>query len=174
MRFLIDMALSPGLSAWLVSEACDAVHVSHFGLDRTPDAEIMRFALAENRVLATADLDFPRLLAGLGAEGPGLILLRGGNYTEAQAIDCVRRVLAAVPRGRIASLDHRCGPGEDKKTPAASVSAPRPTSPPPASPQPAEAPPPARPRSGRRGGTPSPCAPPRAGRAGLSGSRAAG
>jgi predicted nuclease of predicted toxin-antitoxin system len=91
------MALSPGLSAWLESRGHDAVHASQFGLDRAPDGEILRVATTQNRVLVTADLDFPRLLASLGAEGPGLILLRGGNYSEAQVIDCVRRVLAAVP-----------------------------------------------------------------------------
>jgi predicted nuclease of predicted toxin-antitoxin system len=101
MRFLIDMALSPDLSAWLESQDHQAVHAGKLGLHRAPDGEILRVAAAQARVLITADLDFPRLLASLGAEGPGLILLRGGNYSEAQAIDCVRRVLAAVPHEQL-------------------------------------------------------------------------
>jgi predicted nuclease of predicted toxin-antitoxin system len=47
-------------------------------------------------VIITADLDFPRLISQLGAAGPGLILLRGGNYNEAESVECVRRVLFAV------------------------------------------------------------------------------
>lgn len=52
----------------------------------------------------TADLDFPRLLATLGVEGPGLILLRGGNYSEIESLDldCVRRVLMAVAQDELA------------------------------------------------------------------------
>lgn len=46
--------------------------------------------------MITADLDFPRLLAELGSAGPGLILLRGGNYSETESRDCVRRVLMGV------------------------------------------------------------------------------
>ena len=54
-------------------------------------------ALAGSRVVITADLDFPRLFALMGAGDPGLILLRGGNYSESESLECVRRVLAAVP-----------------------------------------------------------------------------
>jgi len=35
-------------------------------------------------------------LAELGSDGPGLILLRGGNYSEAESQDCVRRVLMSL------------------------------------------------------------------------------
>ena len=111
MKFLVDMALSPRLSMWLESHRHQAIHASQLGLDRAPDIEILRTASAQDRVIVTADLDFPRLLASLGSEGPGLILLRGGNYSEPQAIDCVRRVLAAVPHEElprsIVVVDHR-------------------------------------------------------------------
>jgi predicted nuclease of predicted toxin-antitoxin system len=36
-------------------------------------------------------------LAALGASGPGLILLRGGNYSEREATECVQRVLRVIP-----------------------------------------------------------------------------
>ncbi|HKW99081.1 MAG TPA: DUF5615 family PIN-like protein [Bryobacteraceae bacterium] len=97
MRFLIDMPLSPQLAHWLQAEGYDAVHASDLSLQQSPDAEIMRIATRENRVIITADLDFPRLLAMFGASGPGLILLRGGNYSEAESLECIRRVLASVP-----------------------------------------------------------------------------
>jgi predicted nuclease of predicted toxin-antitoxin system len=96
MRFFVDMALSPHLAAWLDSEGHDAVHAEHLGMSRSADLEIMQAALALNRVLITCDLDFPRLLATVHAEGPGLILLRGGNYSDSEAVECVRRVLRAI------------------------------------------------------------------------------
>jgi predicted nuclease of predicted toxin-antitoxin system len=65
-------------------------------MHRTPDSEILQFATRDDRVVITADLDFPRLLAALGSAGPGLILLRGGNYSEAESRDCLRRVLMSI------------------------------------------------------------------------------
>jgi len=95
VKFLIDMPLSPDLAQWLRGEGHDAVHASELSMNRSPDAEILQSAADDDRVVITADLDFPRLLAKLGSGGPGLILLRGGNYSEAESQDCVRRVLMA-------------------------------------------------------------------------------
>jgi predicted nuclease of predicted toxin-antitoxin system len=48
-------------------------------------------------VIITADLDFPRLLALASARGPGLVLFRGGNYSDAEMVDLLERVLTKVP-----------------------------------------------------------------------------
>ena len=48
-------------------------------------------------MVITADLDFPRLLALSSAAGPGLILFRGGNYSDAEMCDLLERVLKEVP-----------------------------------------------------------------------------
>jgi predicted nuclease of predicted toxin-antitoxin system len=93
---LIDMPLSPELARWLCAQGHDAVHANGLSMYRTPDSEILQFAVRESRVIVTADLDFPRLLAALGSSGPGLVLLRGGNYSEAESRDCLRRVLMSV------------------------------------------------------------------------------
>jgi predicted nuclease of predicted toxin-antitoxin system len=74
----------------------DAVHATELQLSRAADTQILSKALDEARVVITADLDFPRLLALLGAGGPGLILLRSGNYSEAESLECVRRVLMTI------------------------------------------------------------------------------
>lgn len=52
--------------------------------------------LKEKRVVVTADLDYPRLLALTRAEGPGLILFRGGNYSEQEAVDRLRQALETI------------------------------------------------------------------------------
>ena len=102
MRLLVDMPLSPKLVEWLRAEGHDEVHASMSSLNQAPDIEILRVAAEQSRVIVTADLDFPRLLATLRAEGPGVILLRGGNYSEAESLDCVRRVLMSVAPDEIA------------------------------------------------------------------------
>jgi predicted nuclease of predicted toxin-antitoxin system len=96
MKFLIDMPLSPALARWLRTEGHDAVHASDRGMHQSPDSELLDLALREGRVIITADLDFPRLLAALRTAGPGLILLRGGNFSEVESLGCLQRVLASV------------------------------------------------------------------------------
>jgi len=97
VRFLVDMPLSPALAVWLAQQGHDAVHASTIGLSQASDVEILKHARREMRVLVTADLDYPRLLALAQAEGPGLILLRGGDYGEQEAIGRLRRALTMIP-----------------------------------------------------------------------------
>lgn len=97
MKFLIDMPLSPGLAIWLVQQGHEAVHALELGLARASDEVILERARREQRVVVTADLDYPRLLTLTRAEGPGLILFRGGNYSEQEAVDRLRRTLETIP-----------------------------------------------------------------------------
>ncbi|MGO9256844.1 MAG: DUF5615 family PIN-like protein [Bryobacteraceae bacterium] len=101
MKFLIDMPLSPDLAQWLRAEGHDAVHAIELSMNRSPDLEILQAAAREGRVVITADLDYPRLLAELGSTGPGLILLRSGNYSELESQDCVRRVLMSCAHAEL-------------------------------------------------------------------------
>ena len=74
MKFFVDMPLPPALAQWLATQGHDAVHASAVGLAFSTDAEILTRAKQEARTVVTADLDYPRLLALAGAEGPSLIL----------------------------------------------------------------------------------------------------
>ena len=96
VSFLVDMALSPNLATWLRSQGHDATHASELSLDRAADTQILSTGVDLDRIVITADLDFPRLLAALGAYAPSLILLRGGNYSESESVECGRRVLMAL------------------------------------------------------------------------------
>ena len=84
MKFLVDMPLSPALATWLTDRGHDAVHASETGLERTSDKGVIDRAKQEARTIITADLDYPRLLALAGANGPSLILFRGGNWSDSE------------------------------------------------------------------------------------------
>jgi predicted nuclease of predicted toxin-antitoxin system len=103
MKFLVDMPLSPGMASWLAELGHDATHASTLGLSSAGDATLMELARREGRVMITADLDYPRLLALTEAAGPGLILFRGGNYSEQDAIDRMARMFESVPIDQISS-----------------------------------------------------------------------
>lgn len=70
MKFLVDMPASPQLAKWLKEKGHDAVHASDIGLYKTKDREIIKEARKQNRVIITADLDFPQLLAISHAKDP--------------------------------------------------------------------------------------------------------
>ncbi len=53
-------------------------------------------ARSEERIIVTADLDFGGLLALSGADGPSIILFRGGNYSESEMRHLLARVLDSV------------------------------------------------------------------------------
>lgn len=97
MRFLIDMPLSPELVHWLGERGHDACHAAAIGMWNAPDIAVIEYARADHRVIITADLDYPRILAVTDAGGPGLILFRGGQYSDAQIRERLESAFRAVP-----------------------------------------------------------------------------
>ncbi|RJQ50838.1 MAG: hypothetical protein C4526_11310 [Nitrospiraceae bacterium] len=93
MSFLIDMPVSPEVARWLKEKGYDAVHASETGLHKTPDREIIEAAKKQKRIIITADLDYPQILALSGASSPGVILFRGGNYSDSEMLALIARVL---------------------------------------------------------------------------------
>jgi predicted nuclease of predicted toxin-antitoxin system len=97
MRFLLDMPVSSALLDVLATCGHEGVHAHQIGRDRASDDELLELARRESRVIITADLDFPRLIALTLADGPGLILFRGGSYSDSEMCDLLGRVLQEVP-----------------------------------------------------------------------------
>lgn len=96
MKFLLDMPVSAMLLTVLESYGYAGVHAYQIGQGRATDQELLEIARREERVVITADLDFPRLLALSSATGPGLILFRGGNYSDIEMCALLERVLKEV------------------------------------------------------------------------------
>ncbi len=102
MKFLVDMALPPALADRLKERGHDAIHAFRIGLHRAPDESILERAGEEERIVVTADLDYPRLLALAEADKPGLILFRGGNWNEHDAFERLAKVFDTVPEKELA------------------------------------------------------------------------
>ncbi len=97
MKFLIDMPLSPALVGWLTQHGHDARHAFDLGLGRAADDSIIKHARDEKEIIITADLDYPRILALTRAGDPGLILFRGGDYSEQETIERLARAFESIP-----------------------------------------------------------------------------
>jgi len=88
------MPATPQAVPYLEERGHDAVHAFAIGLGDKPDSEILERARTEDRIVITADLDYPRLLALLKLDRPGVIVFRGGSYSDAQMLALLDRVLA--------------------------------------------------------------------------------
>jgi predicted nuclease of predicted toxin-antitoxin system len=88
------MPVSPQAVAHLAAAGHDAVHAHSIGLAAAPDSTILDTARAQSRIVVTADLDYPRLLALQRADSPGVILFRGGSYSDQEMLGLLDRVLA--------------------------------------------------------------------------------
>jgi predicted nuclease of predicted toxin-antitoxin system len=72
---------------------------------------VLQAARREERIIVTADLDYPRLLAVHQASRPGIILFRGGVYSDGEMLGLLDRVLTHTPAldldGSIVVVDRR-------------------------------------------------------------------
>lgn len=96
MSFLIDMPLPPGLAAWLRDQGLEAVHASEIEMSGATDEALLAYVRANDMIVITADLDYPRLLAHTQEEGPGIVLFRYGEYSREQTLALLRRVLELI------------------------------------------------------------------------------
>lgn len=109
MRLLLDMGLAARTAEFLRSRGHEAVHLREEQLQRWPDERIVAKALAENRVLVTFDLDFPRILALQQAAKPSVILFRLERFTtdelNLRLLHVVESFAEPLTRGAIVVVD---------------------------------------------------------------------
>ena len=103
MKFLVDSALSPLVATRLNESGHDAVHTRDRGIESADDSEVLRVALAELRVLVSADTDFGTILALTGEPQPSVIQFRRGTQRRPkQQVELLLANLGAVAEDLVA------------------------------------------------------------------------
>lgn len=82
MRFIVDSPVSPFVARGLADEGHEACHVRDYKMESASDEDILARALAEDRIIVSADRDFGTLLAFSGATRPSVILFRGRQHAH--------------------------------------------------------------------------------------------
>jgi predicted nuclease of predicted toxin-antitoxin system len=101
MKILLDMNLSPRWIGFLEQEGFEVAHWSKVGDPRATDAEIMSWAVKNEFVVFSHDLDFSALLAATQAAGPSVVQVR----TQDVMPEVIGRDVVRVLRLRSADLE---------------------------------------------------------------------
>ncbi len=76
MKLLLDQGTPRSAASLLRKRGFDAAHTGEIGMAEADDAEILKKAVTEKRVIITLDADFHQLLALSQARTPSVIRLR--------------------------------------------------------------------------------------------------
>jgi len=92
VRLLADEGLEAGVVARLRAEGHDVVYVAELAPGLSDDA-VLASAVAEERLLLTADKDFGELVFRLGRAAHGVLLLRLAGLSQAAKAETVALAL---------------------------------------------------------------------------------
>ena len=109
VKILIDMNLSPDWVTLLESEGWSAVHWSTVGDPRATDRTIMDWAVANECVVFTHDLDFGTTLALTHETGPSVLQVRGQDvlpdHLGTAIVAAIRQHEADLESGALVVVD---------------------------------------------------------------------
>lgn len=93
MRFLVDECTGPRVAGWLRVEGHEVFSVFDEARGMA-DADILKMALGENRILITNDKDFGEMVFRERREHHGVIFLRLDDERAANKIEILRQLFA--------------------------------------------------------------------------------
>ena len=109
MKLLVDMNLSPRWIGLLRDSGVDAVHWSAVGKINAPDADIMAYAMSNDCIVLTHDLDFSAILAATQGEKPSVVQIRADDVSPdaigMQVVAALRQMESELEAGALLTID---------------------------------------------------------------------
>ena len=109
MKLLIDMNLPPKLANILTVEGIESVHWSRVGSMDAEDSEIFSYAIQNDYIIVTCDLDFSAMLSITSDRKPSVIQIRTRNVPWNELAKVVEKSISQSARelnaGAILTID---------------------------------------------------------------------
>ena len=109
IKLLIDMNLSPDWVPVLKTHGWSAIHWSTVGNPRASDDAIMNWAVMNEYVVVTHDLDFGAMLALSHAQGPSVLQVRAEDilpdHLEGLVIAALKQHASDLASGALVVVD---------------------------------------------------------------------
>ena len=109
MKILLDMNIPLKYTALLSNKGITALRWSEVGSPNATDAEIMAYALENNYIVLTYDLDFSAILSVTHDLKPSIAQIRASIFQAEQAVDLIATALSRYANeleiGAILSID---------------------------------------------------------------------
>ncbi len=109
MKILVDMNLSPDWCKLFAQHQIVSAHWNHVGPPNAPDKELMDWAIKEQMIIFTHDIDFGMLLALTQAKGPSVLLLRSEEVRPTVLGDLIIKIIhthkSSLSEGALIVLD---------------------------------------------------------------------
>lgn len=109
MKILIDMNLSPRWVELLKLNGIEAVHWSDLGEYNAPDSFIMAYAMNNDYIVLTHDLDFSAILAATHGEKPSVVQIRASDVSPEtiglQVAVALQQMEADLEQGALLTVD---------------------------------------------------------------------
>ena len=93
MKLLVDMNLSPAWVESLQAQGYEAMHWTSMESPRSPDVELMRFALKRGWTVFTNDLEVDALLSHIRGDKPSVFQVRARDVSPGHLAPLVIRAL---------------------------------------------------------------------------------
>ena len=109
MKLLVDMNLSPRWIGLLKDSGVEAMHWSMVGKINATDADIMAYAMTNDCIVLTHDLDFSAILAVTHGEKPSVVQIRADDVSPSaigmQVVTALRQMESELEAGALLTID---------------------------------------------------------------------
>jgi predicted nuclease of predicted toxin-antitoxin system len=93
LKFMIDVGVGKKVEQWLTAQGYDVKTVRSFD-PKAEDAEILKRAESESRMVVTMDKDFGELVYRSGKGHAGVLILRLEDATGDEKVSVVKKILS--------------------------------------------------------------------------------
>ena len=109
MKVLLDMNISPEIVKYLEDNKIDSIHWSSVGDYSALDTEIFNYAVQNNYVILTMDLDFGIILALTKESKPSVIQIRTqdiySKFMKNKIVDTIKQYTEYLEQGSVITID---------------------------------------------------------------------